>query len=79
MDGVQRWITVRGNNPDIGGIQRIGIETEMAGLVDGVRLVAETGGGFADTYDGPFGGNVRTLINDDPGDMRTAAEKNGAD
>ncbi len=69
---------MRGNNPDIGGIQRIGIETEMAGLVDGVRLVAETGGRFADTYDRPFGGNVGTLINDDPSDMGAAAEKNRA-
>ena len=78
MNGVQRWITVRGNDPDIGGIQRIGIETEMAGLVDGVRLVTETGGGFADTYNGPSGGNVGTLINHHPGDMRAAAEKNRA-
>ena len=69
---------MRGHDPDIGGIQRIGIEIEMARVIDGMRLVTETGGGFADTHDGSFCGNVGTLINHHPGDMGAATEKKGA-
>ena len=67
---------MRGNDPDIGGIQGIGIEIKMARVVDGMRLITETGGGFADTHHGSLGGNVGTLINNHPGDVGAATENN---
>lgn len=74
MDGIQRRLTVRWDDPYIGAIQWIDVKPEMASIVDSVRLIIKTAHRLADADNRTFGGNMRPLVHHNARHLCTAAK-----